>query len=311
MVEAIRVKLSPRDAPSEYKDVRQEFWYSIGQDINGPEDLSAFEGKLCRQLPRELHQRLIRQISSPIREFDRSKFDGELPSIERLLLRAIDPPYRDFGGDMSQLLDALTRHLDRRQAYFESSPEIRRTREKIARASGIYFSVRIGGYSSLNLDLSVSSLSALADVFDRDFDSFRIFLEAFIPQAFGDVFSDNASDLLDFSTQIPAGFVTAFNAVPAVLAAGSAIPVQQPAPSPNVPSSREKAEWLWKLANGSLVLPVILTAIIMYFGLSMLNDIRATQYDALKPVLDHQLKLLEEDRLRLGGPPQPASKPKP
>ncbi|MDF0541211.1 hypothetical protein PX699_02555 [Sphingobium sp. H39-3-25] len=310
MAEAIRIRLTPRESRGDHPDIRREFWNSVGQEFETSTDIGKLEGKLCRELSQELRKGLISEIATPIREIERSLFDGEYRSLDHFLFRVIERPDRGFGGDASQIFETLTRHLDQRQELFRSSPEIRRLQEKMARAGSVYFSVRIAGYSSLNLDVSVSSLSALADVFDRDFDSFRVFLEAFVPQAFNQVFWHDASDLVEFSTHIPSGFAAAFSA--AAIAPAISQPVPNPLSTPpSGPSSREKAEWLWKLANGSLLLPVLLALIVMYFGMSMLIEIRGTQYDALKPVLDHQLKLLEEDRLRLGGTTQPAPRPKP
>jgi hypothetical protein len=47
----------------------------------------------------------------------------------------------------------------------------------------------------------------------------------------------------------------------------------------------------------------------MYEGMSILKEIRASQYDAMKPILEHQLKLLEEDRRRLFKEPVAAQAP--
>lgn len=298
MVEPIRLKLTPRVPQDEFGDIRHQFWRSIRQDAESSADFAKLEGKICRDLARELRYGLIDEIAAPLRKIERSAFRDEFGSLEHFMFRAFERKDGDYGRDTPQIFDTLVRHFDARQRLFQENPEIRRIQDKVARAGGIYFSAKIAGYSSLNLDISVSGIAALADVFDRDFDSFRVFLEAFIPHAVGRVFWEETADLLEYSTQIPPSFEASFKA-----ATAQPLPAYAPANPATVAAlpatPREKAEWLWKLANGSLLLPVLLALVVMYFGLSMLNDIRGTQFDALKPVLEHQLKLLEEDRHRL------------
>jgi hypothetical protein len=141
----------------------------------------------------------------------------------------------------------------------------------------------------------------LAKAFDGNFDSFRVFLDAFIPIAFADVFNQEFADRLYFDVTVPFSTQQAFEAASAV---GTAVPRPVPdpiAPAPVAPTAaaRERAEWLWRLANGSLLVPVLLSLFVMYYGLRMIADIRSTQFEAIRPILDHQMKLLEQDRLRL------------
>ena len=158
-------------------------------------------------------------------------------------------------------------------------------------------------------------------MFENDFDSFRVFLEAFVPVAFAHVFSENVADRLEFSVSIPQSTERAFQAVAdeqslreRTVAIAAPPPGSAHVGPPIQTQARERAEWLWRLANGSLLIPVLLTLAVAYFGLSLLMEIRASQNDLLKPMLDHNLKLLEEDRRRLqqgtANVAQPAS-PKP
>lgn len=104
--------------------------------------------------------------------------------------------------------------------------------------------------------------------------------------------------------QVPAAYEQAFVASPpSVPSAAPPIPPFLPSPptanvTPSTPA-RERAEWLWRLANGSLLVPFLLALVVMYYGVAMLKDVRGLQNEALKPVLEHQLKLLEEDRRRM------------
>jgi hypothetical protein len=76
---------------------------------------------------------------------------------------------------------------------------------------------------------------------------------------------------------------------------------KQAAPSTEsrLSDAARKAEWVWRLANGSLLVPVILALIVLYFGIKELSSFRNAQYEALKPILEHHMLLLKEDRERM------------
>lgn len=142
----------------------------------------------------------------------------------------------------------------------------------------------------MSLDLFVASIKGVTRAFDNDFDSFRVFLEVFVPQAFERVFFGESAGV-ECSVQIPTTYQEAFAAP---------VSVETPAlPTQALAAARERAEWLWRLANGSLLVPFLLALAVMYYGVAISRDAARTQYEALKPILEHQLKLLEEDRRRL------------
>ena len=50
---------------------------------------------------------------------------------------------------------------------------------------------------------------------------------------------------------------------------------------------------LWIIANGSLLVPVLLTIVVAYYGMVSLAETKKNQHEVIKPVLEHQTKLLE------------------
>ena len=118
-----------------------------------------------------------------------------------------------------------------------------------------------------------------------------------MPPALAGVFDEDFADRFEFTVSNPTSLERAFEEgarhrpVPSPIGAA-------PHQTGAIPASRERAEWLWRLANGSLLIPFLLSILVMYFGLRMLTDIRNTQSEALKPVIEHQLELLKEDRAR-------------
>ena len=310
-LEPIRLRLVPRQPLPEQSNPRDAFWRAIRRPVDQDDDITQSEGKLRKEFGPALRYLLLQELAEPLRQIEQTLYRGEFRDLEHFLFRFFDGPTSEKGGwDRTQALDTFTRLIEQRQQIFRDSPALRRAQEKVASASSVTFSVRLAGYSSLNLDLSIGSLQSLADAFDNDFESFRVFLEAFIPQAFERVFWQENADRLDFMVQVPASYEQAFVASPAQPNSAPPSPVaasQPAAASPPGTPARERAEWLWRLANGSLLVPLVLALFVMYYGMAMLKDLRGSQNEALKPILEHQLKLLEEDRRRLfKEPPTPA-----
>ncbi|MBF0334390.1 MAG: hypothetical protein HQL40_12210, partial [Alphaproteobacteria bacterium] len=293
--EPIRIRLIPRVPFSEGGNPREAFWRSMGQDTGDPESL---EGRLCHEFGPQLRRLLVEHLSGPFRDADKRFFVGEFG--ERVLFRYFEQSSREEDSRRGQAFEAFARLLEQRQQIFRESPALKAVSEKVAATGSITFAVKIAGYSSISLDLSVGPLKKLAEVFDNDFDSFRVFLEAFVPRAYAGVFNYPDAQRLDCSVQIPDSFAKAFAmaASPSPVAGSAmALPEQLASGQPSV--AREKAEWLWKLANGSLLLPVALSLGVLYLGMSMLHDIGKSQNAMMSPIFEHQMRLLEEDRRRL------------
>jgi hypothetical protein len=89
-----------------------------------------------------------------------------------------------------------------------------------------------------------------------------------------------------------------------------AAPVASPARTARPAAARERAEWVWRPANGSLRVRVIIALVVMFYGAQLLLDIHDRQNEALQPILQHQLERLRDDRLRMGSPaPQSPASP--
>lgn len=310
-MEPIRIRLVPRKRDRETSDLRQAFWQAV-TDVNGDakacQNIDRLEGMLCREFGPQLRSLLIQYISEPIRH---EKYDFR--HLGDFLLRFFERPRLEKIRDQDYILDIFTRLLEQRPKLIRESPGYGKIQEKIAATSTVIFSITIVGYSSLVLDLSVGSLNKIAEIFENDFDSFRIFLDVFVPITLKEVFSSNIADEIEYHINIPDSYSQVFAPFPSQEAANTgpaAVPTTG-APSPQSgTTARDRAEWLWRLANGSLLVPCLLALFVLYQGMILLQEIRASEQEAMKPFLDHQLKLLEEDRHRLfREPPPPATSP--
>jgi len=294
--DVIRLRIVPREPRSgQDRDPRETFWTVARDESDSNESISSLEAKLVRRFGPELREALLRQLAEPLRTLDSEIFPGSFRDLEHWMFRFMEGP----GSRESyryQFADAFARLMEQRQQILRESPSLRRVQDRLAAAAGVTFSTRIAGYSSLSLEIVPGSIKQIAAAFENDFDSFRVFLEAFVPVAFAAVFSEASADRLEFTIAVPASAERAFQGA-AVETTSQPQPVSSPGVAPS--SARERAEWLWRLANGSLLVPLLLALLVMYQGMKMLGEIRAAQFDAVRPVLEHQLKLLEEDRFRL------------
>jgi hypothetical protein len=295
---AIRIRVTPREPGSgNDNDPRSAFWAVVNQQQESKPTIASSEAKLCREFGRNLRDELLRELSKPLRVVDSELYPSSFRDFERMFLW--DGPSSNRDKYRYEMFEAFSRLVEQRQQLLRESPSLRSVQERLSAAAGITFATRIAGYASLNLDLSVGSFKQLAKAFESDFDSFRVFLEAFVPVAFAEVFDEETADRLDFAVTIPVGAESAFRAAVVETSSTPSLASALPATAASPAAARERAEWLWRLANGSLLIPVLLALVVLYQGVKMLNETRATQYEALKPILEHQLKLLEEDRHRL------------
>ncbi len=306
--EPIRIRITQRDREPTSGNPREDFWSVVRGQSDSNQTIAGFEAKLCREFGPEPRRALLSELTAPLRTLDSELFPGSLSDLEHWMFRFINGPSSEREWFRYQFADVFSRLLEQRLQLMRESPGLRSVQERLAAAAAVTFSTRIAGYSSLGLDLSAGSFTHLAKAFDNDFDSFRVFLEAFVPVAFAGVFSEDSAARFDFAVSVPASAEQAFRVASA---APQATPATAPSSPANPAAARERAEWLWRLANGSLLIPVLLVLLVMYQGMKMLTEIRAAQHDAVKPILEHQLKLLEEDRQRLFRTPQPSQTPSP
>jgi hypothetical protein len=315
----IRIRITPREPATDQRDPREAFWAVARPESESNLTISGAEARLRREFGIELRRCLLKELAEPLHTLDSELFPRSIMDFEHLMFKYMDGPSSDRAYRY-QFIEAFSRLLEQRQQVLRESPNLRSVQERLAAAAGVTFSTRIVGYASLSLEVATGPIKHLAEAFENDFDSFRVFLEAFVPVAFAGVFTEESADKLDFAVTIPASAEQAFRATALdtqSLKTPTSAPLTAPPSTAGSPSTtRERAEWLWRLANGSLLVPVLLALLVLYQGMKMLNDIRAAQSDALKPILEHQLKLLEEDRRRLSldatPPPQvPAATPTP
>jgi len=294
--EPIRIRITSRERQLESRDPREMFWAPLREREGfSNQSVTQLEAKLSTAFGMALRESLLDSLSEPLRKAESEVFPRAIRDLDHWMFR--------FGPDKEwyryQAGDVVSKLLEYERDILEGTPGLREARGKILAATGVFFSTQIAGYSSLNLDLATGSFEKLAKVFDGHFDEFRVFLEVFVPAAFGDVFEQDFSNRLAFTATIPQSVEDAFMEASSEPHTASTAPAAPSLPTSIVATTRERAEWLWRLANGSLLIPVVIALVVMFYGVRMLSDIHKAQDEALRPILQYQLDLLREDRSRL------------
>jgi|GEM_PF-2021591 len=305
-IDAISIRIRHTDVKSEKfenSSPRENFWVPVRKNNNYAErSITSLETELIREFGGHLRAGLIQRISQGIRDAENTLYGPELEMMlehYRHFFHKYSFPEEKYWPSFYPN-DPLSKLIEFRQQVFREMPAARTAFERLALTSDIIFSVRIEGYSSCNLSLLVGQIEKLVAVFDSDFESFRVFLDAFVPKAFGDVFVDDIANEMSFEINIPQSIKDVF-----VQPNVTNPPIVEPTKPPVLGTetaklnAEQRAQWLWKLANGSLLIPVLIALVVMYFGLKEIVSIRTLQYEALKPILEHQVQLLKEDRERL------------
>ncbi len=191
--DAIRIRITPREPVPVQRDPREAFWAAARPESESNETIAGSEAKLRREFGIELRRGLLRELAEPLHTLDSELFPGSLRDFEHWMFRFRDGPSSDRTYSY-QFVEAFSRLLEQRQQVLRDSPSLRSVQERLAAAAGITFATRIVGYASLNLEVSTGSIKQLAKAFENDFDSFRVFLEAFVPVAFAGVFTEENAD---------------------------------------------------------------------------------------------------------------------
>ncbi len=304
----ISVKMASREFPERGhpSEAREMFWQPLRErdDSYAQSSVSSLEARLCRELGPRLRRRLVDSIQESLRDAEKATYGSEAAGLIEEFRHAWHfRKERDWGYYYASPLERL---IEFRQQMFQEIPEMRASASQLLALSRVAFSTSIEKYGSLEIGVTPSSVTKLAEAFAGDFDTLVVLLDAFIPQAFRDVFPNEFADSLEFTVAVPAVMVDEF------ARARNTAEARQPvkpslSPPPTVPQASDsrgsdaarRAEWVWRLANGSLLVPVILALLVLYFGLKELSAMRAAQQEAWGPILNHQMQLLKEDRLRM------------
>lgn len=279
---SLRVVVRPAVSSPDIRDPRKAFWQPLQvyeKWSNAP--IEALEQLVVTRLGAELQTRLAQNAIDRISGIRFEVFGRELDH------------YLHFPEPRSVLQGEVARLLESRDAKLFDLPEYRQLVRRLTLASTLSFGVRIESYSSLELSLAVNRFKGLLEFFDTNALLIGPLLTPFLAAAFGEVFNDaDLAQQFSWAVEAPAH-----------------VEPDPPEPEPSKPSAPEakakgvsdqaaRAQWLWMIANGSLLVPVLLTLAVAYYAVLEMRASRKADYELLQPILQHHLELQKDDRER-------------
>lgn len=296
-----RVKLAiPGKVENQPDSARDAFWQQVrslkssSASIRESNPLE-LEGRLLRKVPEELYKFMLESVSAPLtksaRALDETSGRHIWRDIEHLFMMRHEGKF--FSS--SETLTAFVQLAELRTNQLRDIPNYTEILSRISHASQVSISARIIRYGSIEFGLFFGNIDALRKAFDSDFESFQVFLEVFIPKTFEDVFLGHDGCGLRWDIQPEADFSNSFSAARPVqeTSRGSeGVPHHPQPPQNRNRSAVQRAEWLWKLANGSLLIPILLMVAVLYFAIQETSKIGLMQAQAMKPVIEYYQNML-------------------
>lgn len=146
---------------------------------------------------------------------------------------------------------------------------------------------------SLELGLIIEPIDKLGKLFDNNFEYFEAFLKSYIPIAFIDSLNpqfrpeyigwNDVVDLMEIDINPTNDFRTNFQ--------------KNNFAQTSVKESKSitnKANWLWIISNTSLVVPVLLASLALYFSYNRLNEKETNFEKKTEQLIEQQNKLIDE-----------------
>lgn len=187
----------------------------------------------------------------------------------------------NFPYELKQILNTLTPPL--LTIGFES---------KINLSASIAIAVQYIKEGSLEIGLLIEPIDKLGKLFDNNFEYFEIFLKSYIPKAFyNSLQPDSRANVigwkeivnqLEIELDPSSNFRNDFSQITKL----QTMPEQ-------VKVNTNKANWLWIISNTSLVLPVLLTAVLLYFAFTRLENKETAIEKKMERVIEQQNRLIE------------------
>lgn len=189
--------------------------------------------------------------------------------------------------------------LEQWQVLMRDVPAYRELINRYARLSMVTIRAKVVGYSSMDVNLAIGGLQHIAQAFNSDFDSFRLFLEGFIAPAFAAVVGYQFANVVQYELEANEALVAEFKRQPNAPKVEPATGNGDRETPGRLKQVTDRARFFWVVANSSLLVPVLLALFICYLAFNEMNAVRARQEALVDSNIAHQQKLLEEDRNRL------------
>ena len=290
----LKIRIVPIQSDKEKLDSKYSFWRYVSnrtdKESNIPENL---EFTFKRNFGKELKNSLKQKIRKELNEFERNyNIDFKSPYFEEFLhfnFRRLEKEERVHFDDF---INGISKLQELKNDYLKDNKEYQNLLSKYLIASQIDIGVRNISYSSLGFDLSIEPIEKVIEIFDNNYELLRIFLDQYIPESFlSSISVNNDSIPIEVSIDYPESYKDIFNKKTGNQKNKTAESIENN--NQQTSGKWEKAKWFWSMANGSLVVPVILSLIVLYFAFNKTEEVNKIRQENFKKIQLENNKVIE------------------
>lgn len=290
----IKIRIVPTEFSEKELNTRNSFWRFISERIekesNNPERL---EYNFKKKFVKELKRNLKNKFQQDLRDFERNyNIDFRSPFFDEYFYRFTKRIEQNERFYFDDFVNGVVKLQELKNNYFQENKEYQDLLTKNILANQIEFGIKNLRYASIGFDLTVEPIDKAAQLFDNNYELFRIFLDQYIPESFlsslnSSIYDDSLP--ISVSFDYPSEFIENFE---------KRTDNNKPMPTQNrnqnqSKSKWDKAKWAWTLTNTSLVVPVILALIILYLTFNKFETIEKNRQDTYKEINEERKKLLK------------------
>ena len=288
----IKIRIVPIDSEKTL-DSKSSFWRHVShvaeKESNYPEKL---EYIFRKRFTKELKQDLQNKFRDELRSFENQyNVDFMHPFFDDYFHKYFSRLEKDERFYFQDFVNGIAKLQELKNDFFKDNKKYQELLSKNLLAAQIDFRIDNISYSSLGFDLSIEPIEKAIELFDNNFEYFRIFLDQYISDSFlssMSIYNDRLP--VDVSINYSDDFKKDFEKI--------RNPKSQKIEHTDSTEEKngnkwEKAKWVWSLANGSLVVPVILALIILFVTFNKMDSIFKIRQDNYKEMQLENDKILK------------------
>lgn len=279
----VKIRIVPANSSSNDLSTRSAFWEYISsqtkRESDSPERL---EHTFKKGFTRDLKEALSKKFQDKLRDFKRYN-DVDFRSLfwDEYFHRFSKRIESDEKVYFDDFVNNIVKIQELQNNYFKDNSEYQDLLTKNILAAKVDFGIENIAYSSLGFDLNVEPFDKVAQLFDNNYELFRIFLDQYIPESFLSSLSIYDDSIpISVSIEYPQNFRSEFEN-----RANINETTTLNNPNKNQPQSKwDKAKWTWILTNTSLVVPVILALVVFYVAFNKFESMEKLRQDNQKEI---------------------------
>ncbi len=289
----IKIRIAPIEKTKESLNSKESFWRFISERTNKESNVSEnLEYVFKRNFSKELKNNLKQKFRNELRDFERDyRIDFKSPYFDEIFHHYFRRFEEQEKIHLDDFINSISKLQELKNDYFKDNKEYQKLLTKSLIASQIDFGVKNISYSSIGFDLSIEPFDKVLEVFDNNFELFRIFLDQYIPKSFiSSISVYNDSLPLNVNIEYSNSFKDSFNKKPNE---SKNVETESRNNNQNPTGKWDKAKWVWSLANGSLVIPVILALLILYFAFNKIESVNNIRQDNFEKIQIENNKVIQ------------------